>query len=111
MLRKNRLQPSSPERIIDQPAIGGTIRRPASASQAADPRHLPKPGVDTLARELYALVRQAEVGTDIGGLLLKGEDQPRRMRNPECSSTGDPDRPAVAPRVSRVSPMGRGKNA
>src|SRR5258706_7533171 len=59
--------------------------------------------VDALPHQIDALIGETEVDPDIGIAVLKGEDQPADMQDPDSRGAGYPDRagrcPTRAPRL------------
>src|SRR3981081_994441 len=60
--------------------------------RAVGERTQPKGDIDALADKIDALIREAEVNGDVGMAILKREDQPAGMQDPESRGAGYPDR-------------------
>ncbi|BCH15624.1 hypothetical protein MesoLjLa_24750 [Mesorhizobium sp. L-2-11] len=69
----------------------GLAERP-QFHRAVGERTEAKRDVDALPYKVDALVGEAEIDTDVGVAVLKGEDQPADVQDPKCCRAGYPDR-------------------
>lgn len=84
--------PAPPDRLVLPPADVGTGRARPQFHRAVGERTEAKRDVDALPHKVDALVGEAEIDPDVGIAVLKGEDQPADVQDPERRRAGYPDR-------------------